>query len=278
MHFNTLYTELITVLFKLRNDFFDNFDYRKLWKTIVLMVCFNSFIFSRQIYRIFIVSISSLIWLKKIPVLLFISSLLMLIDSFRKFWRFVKRNLLKIVIARSPGYFIVLMLISYNHYYVNNCTNTLCSVDVSVSFNSNINGPSINIFDKNFNFSFYNSSRLSYDVRKYQKINLLAPKGSRNSGNMNIMSFFFIFLLSFNLLKKWKNDPCLKIFLTSIVFLVCICYRFSKPHNRLKLCFTCQVFIHDTIKITNEVNTSHSQSELRIFAISKFRFKNNNSF
>ena len=115
-------------------------------------------------------------------------------------------------------------------------------------------------------------------VRKYQKINLLAPKGSRNSGNMNIMTFFFIFLLSFNLLKKWKNDPCLKIFLTSIVFLVCICYRFSKPHNRLKLCFTCQVFIHDTIKITNEVNTSHSQSELRIFAISKFRFKNSNSF
>ena len=81
----TLYTELITVLFKLRNVFFDNFDYQKLWKTIVLMVCFNSFIFSPQIYRIFIVSISSLIWLKKIPVLLFISSLLMLIDSFKKF-------------------------------------------------------------------------------------------------------------------------------------------------------------------------------------------------
>ena len=221
----TLYTELITVLFKLRNVFFDNFDYQKLWKTIALMVCFNSFIFSRQIYRIFIVSISSLIWLKKIPVLLFISSLLMLIDSFRKFWRFVKRNLLKIVIARSPGYFIVLMLISYNHYYVNNCTNTLCSVDVSVSFNSNINGPSINIFDKNFNFSFYNSSRLCYDVRKYQKINLLAPKGSRNSDNMNILSFFFIFLLSFNLLRKRKNDPRLKIILTSIAFLVCILYR-----------------------------------------------------
>ena len=156
------------------------------------MVCFNSFIFSQQIYRIFIVSISSLIWLKKIPVLLFISSLLILLDSFKKFWRFVKQNLLKIVIARSPGYFIVLMLISYNHY-----TNTLCSVDVSVSFNSNINGSSINIFGKNFNFSFYNSSRLCYDVRKYQKINLLAPKG--NSENMNILPFFshFCFLLIF---------------------------------------------------------------------------------
>ena len=140
--------ELITVLFKLRNVFFDNFDYQKIWKTIALMVCFNSFVFRRQIYRIFIVSISSLIWLKKIPVLLFISSLLDLIDPFKKFWRFIKRNLLKIVIAQSPGYFIVLMLISYNHYYVNNCTDTLCSVDVSVSFNSNINVPSINIFDK----------------------------------------------------------------------------------------------------------------------------------
>ena len=80
------------------------------------MVCFESFNFSEQIYRIFIVSISSLIWLKKIPVLLFISSLLMLIDSFKKFWGSVKRNLLKVVIALSPGYFIVLMLISYNHF------------------------------------------------------------------------------------------------------------------------------------------------------------------
>ena len=61
----TLYTELITVLFKLRNVFFDNFDYLKLWKTIALMVCLNSFYFSGQTYRIFIVSISSLIWLKK---------------------------------------------------------------------------------------------------------------------------------------------------------------------------------------------------------------------
>ena len=42
----TLSTELITVLFKLRNVFFDNFDYQKLWKTIALMICFNSFIFS----------------------------------------------------------------------------------------------------------------------------------------------------------------------------------------------------------------------------------------
>ena len=86
----TLYTEL-TVLLKLRNLFFDNFNYQKLWKTIALMVCFNSFIFSRQIYRIFIVSISSLIWLKNIPVLLFISFLLILIDPFEKFWIFSYR-------------------------------------------------------------------------------------------------------------------------------------------------------------------------------------------
>ena len=118
----------------------------------------------------------SLIWLKKISVLLFIRFLLMLTDFLNKFWRFVKQNLLKIVIARSPVYFIVLMLILYYYFYVTNCTNSLCSVDVSVSVNSNINGPSINIFDKNFNFSFYNSSGLPYEVRKYQKINLLPPK------------------------------------------------------------------------------------------------------
>ena len=107
---------------------------------------------------------------------------------------------------------------------------------------------------------------------------MLAPKGSRNSDNMNILSFFFIFLLSFNLLRKRKNDPRLKIILTSIAFLVCILYRFSKLYNRLKSCFTCQFFTHDTIEITNEVNTSHFQSELSIFTISKFRFKNDNSF
>ena len=42
----TLYTELITVLFKLKNIFFDNFDYQMSWKTIALMVYFNSLIFS----------------------------------------------------------------------------------------------------------------------------------------------------------------------------------------------------------------------------------------
>ena len=161
----------------------------------------------------------SLICLKKQkkPVLLFIRFPLMLPGSLKKFWRFKKQNLLKIIRAWSPVYFIVLILISYNRY-VTNCTNILCSADVSISVNININGPSINIFYKNFNFSFYNSSRLSYDVRKYQKINLLAPKGSRNSVNMNILSFFFIFLLSFNLLRKRKNDPRLKIILPSITF------------------------------------------------------------
>ena len=91
----------------------------------------------------------------------------MLTDFLKRFWRFVKQSLLKIVITRSPVYVIVLMLILYYHFYVTNYTNNLCSVDVSVSVNSNISGPSINIFDKNFNFSFYNNNRLSYKVRKY---------------------------------------------------------------------------------------------------------------
>ena len=125
----------------------------------------------------------------------------------------------RLVIARSRGCSIVLTLISYNHFYVTNCSNALCSVDVSVSANSNINGHSINVFDKNFNFSFYNSSRLSY-VRKYQKINLLAPKGSRNSDNMNIFPFFFIILLSFKLSRKRKIILASKLFLLVSLFSV----------------------------------------------------------
>ena len=152
------------------------------------------------------------------------------------------------------------MLILCNHFYVTNCTNNLCSVYASVSVNSNINGHSINIFDKNFNFSFYNSSRLFYEARKYQKIDLLALKGRSNSDNLNILSFFLIFLLSFNFLRKWKNDPRFKIILSSIALLVCILYRFLKSHNRLKSCFTCQFFTHDIIEIKSEVNTSYFQS------------------
>ena len=82
---------------------------------------------------------------------------LMLIGSLKRLWGFVKHILPKIAIAWSA----VLMLISYN------CTSNLYSVDVSVSVNSNINGPSINLFDKYFNFSFYNNDRLPYEVRKY---------------------------------------------------------------------------------------------------------------
>ena len=39
-------------------------------------------------------------------------------------------------------------------FLVTNCTINLCSVDVSVSVNSNIDASLINIFDKIFNFSF----------------------------------------------------------------------------------------------------------------------------
>ena len=90
----TLYTELVIVLAKLKNIFFDNFDYRKVWKTVALMVCFNSFNFIQQISTIFKVTMFSLTWLQKISVLLFISFLLMLIGFLKKFWRFIKRNLL----------------------------------------------------------------------------------------------------------------------------------------------------------------------------------------
>ena len=153
----------------------------------------------------------SLICLKKQkkPVLLFIRFPLMLTGSLKKFWRFKKQNLLKIIRAWSPVYFIVLILISYNRY-VTNCTNILCSADVSISVNININGPSINIFYKKFNFSFYNSSRLPYEVRKYQKINLLASKGRSYSDNMYILPLLFLFLLFKIFLRKRKSDPRLK--------------------------------------------------------------------
>ena len=137
---------------------------------------------------------SSLTWLRKNLVLLFVRFFLKLIGSLKKFCRFVKQTLLKIIIARSPVYFIVLMLISYNHIYVTYCAKNLRSVDVSVSVNSIFNGPSINIFDKSFNFSFYSSSRLPYDVRKYQRINLLVTKG-----NMSPLSFFSIFFFILNI-------------------------------------------------------------------------------
>ena len=143
----TLFNELIIVLVKLENGFFDSFDYQKFWKTVALIVCFNSFHFSRLIYRIFIISMFSSIWLKKISVLLFISFLSMLIGFLKKFQRLAKQNKTKATSARSPVYFIVLMLISYCHFYVTNFQITnLCSIDVSFSVNNNIKGPSINVF------------------------------------------------------------------------------------------------------------------------------------
>ena len=83
------------------------------------------------------------------------------------------------------------------------------------------------------------------------------------------------------LLISWENgqsDPHLEVILTSITLLVCIRYRFSKPQNMLKSCFTSQFFTHDIIEIIDEVNTSYLESDLSIFALSKIRFKNDKSF
>ena len=123
----------------------------------------------------------------------------------KKFSRFVKRNLLKIVIAWSPGYFIVLMLISYNHYYVNNCIN----IYVLLFFQFLLIAISM-VLQSTF---LVKTSILVFTIAvdcvmmpgNIKKINLLAPEGSRNSDNMNILSFFFIFVLSFNLLRKRKK-------------------------------------------------------------------------
>ena len=77
----------------------------------------------------------------------------------------------------------------------------------------------------------------------------------------------------FYFLRKWKNEPHLKIVVASVAFLVCVLYRSLKLQHRLKFCFTCQFFTKDTIEITNDINISYFQSELNIFVISKFRFK-----
>ena len=60
-----------------------------------------------------------------------------------------------------------IMLISHEKFYINNLTKTLCSVDVLVFVNDNTNDPSINIFDKAFNFTFYNGNKLLNEVKKY---------------------------------------------------------------------------------------------------------------
>ena len=77
-------------------------------------------------------------------------------------------------------------------------------------------------------------------------------------------------------MRKRKNEPRLNIYLATVTFLVCILYTSSKLQHRLKFCFTCQFFTKISVKITNEINTLYFQSELNIFAISKFRFKNDN--
>ena len=190
-----LYTKLITALTKLESVFFDHFDYQKLWKTVALMVCFSSFNFNRQTYGIFIVSMPSLIWHKKNSVLVFVSFLLMLVGS-----------LLKIVIGRSPVYFMVLMLLSYNHFYVTNCPNNLCLIDQQSIF---LIKTSILVF----------TLATGCLMRSGNMIKLtFTPKGSSNSGNMNIFPFLLICLLSFNFLIKQKNYRRLRIILTSIGF------------------------------------------------------------
>ena len=91
-------------------------------------------------------------------------------------------------------------------------------LNVSVFVSNNVNDPPINIFDKNFNFSLGNSSRLPYEVKKYQKSNLLVPKSGSNSGNVNISSFLLIDPLSLNFFIKKKKNPIALTFFYFRVF------------------------------------------------------------
>ena len=116
------------------------------------------------------------------------------------------------LISWSLVCFIVLTLILYSHFYVTNFTNNLYSVDISDSVNTNLNGPSINIFDKGFSFTFYNSIRLLHEAKEYQKNNLFSPKGSNSCGNMNILSFLIL---------------ASKLFLLVLLFLVSLIQKFT---------------------------------------------------
>ena len=74
---------------------------------------------------------------------------------------------------------------------------------------------------------------MPYEVRKYQKFNLLLPKCSSNSDKMNILSFFFKFTLSF------KRAPSgLRQFLAterSLKMMKNACYFTSKALFVLKI-------------------------------------------
>ena len=132
---------------------------------------------------------------QKNSVIVFVSFLLMLVGS-----------LLMIVIGRSPVYFIVLMLIAYNHFYVTNCPNNLCLIDQQSIF---LIKTSILVF----------TLAIGCLMRSGNIIKLtFTPKGRSNSGNMNIFPFLLTCLLSFNFLIKQKNYPRLKVILISIGF------------------------------------------------------------
>ena len=140
------------------------------------------------------------------------------------------------------SFLIVFMLISYNHFYITNFTNFTSYVLLMFQFLLIV----ISIFlikTLVFNFSFENSSNWPYEVQKYQKINLLSPKGSSKSGNMNIFSFLFISLLSFNFLGKRKMIVASNLFLlVSLPFQWEIFYESSDLRTGLNVCFICYFF------------------------------------
>ena len=80
------------------------------------------------------------------------------------------------------------MLILYYHFYVTNCTNNLYFVDfsVSVSVNSNINGPSTKSFLLKTSILVFTVAAGFITRLGNIKLNFLAPKGSSNSDILNI--------------------------------------------------------------------------------------------
>ena len=87
--------------------------------------------------------------------------------------------------------------------------------------------------------NFYNSSRLPYEVSKYQKISLLTPKGSSNFGNINFLFFFFHIPAFFGKTEKWSSPQNYSHYYR--FFSVHSC-RSSKSEKKVKIVFCLSIF------------------------------------
>ena len=146
----------------------------------------------------------------------------MLTGFLKRFWRFIQKTLFMKIITWSLVYFVVLMLISYNHFYYTDYTINLCSVDVSISFNSTINGLSINILiiAAGYLVRFRNMKKSTCWCPKVVVILVI-----------RISCFFLLInLFSLNFWANWKMILVSKFFLVVLPFYF-VFHGSLKPHD-----------------------------------------------